>query len=200
MILVAATGNAGKLKELKEQFEHDVVAYQELIDLDDIVEDGDSFQANAIIKAETVYRILKERDGKDYLVISDDSGISVPALGEEPGIYSARYAGTGASDQDNLNKLIENLKQRGMTETPAFYTCAITLASSWGTFTGHGWMHGKVIDSPRGDQGFGYDPMFVPIGYEKTLGELDKAVKRQFSHRSRALALVRPLVMKLADV
>jgi XTP/dITP diphosphohydrolase len=124
-------------------------------------------------------------------VLSDDSGISVEALGNAPGIYSARYAGEGATDKDNLNKLVTALKEKGLKESPAFYTAAISIVCREGAYTVHGWMHGKVIDTPRGDGGFGYDPMFIPEGFEQTLGELDAEIKKKISHRSKALALAK---------
>lgn len=122
-------------------------------------------------------------------MISDDSGITVPALGNIPGIYSARFAGKNASDKDNLNKLINELKSKNIRKTPAYYTAAIAIVSKEGEFTVHGWMHGVVIDEARGDKGFGYDPMFIPSGYDKTLGELDDEIKKEISHRSKALKL-----------
>lgn len=194
MRLVAATGNNGKLREFREWFDDpDLCGYRELSEIEDIPEDGDSFQANAIIKSEAIYAAL----GENYLVFSDDSGISVPALGHAPGIYSARYAGENATDKDNLWKLVAELKQAGLSRTPAYYTCAIALTGRLGTYVSHGWMHGEVITEPKGDKGFGYDPMFIPKGYDNTLGELDKEIKRGFSHRSRALLIMKPFIQKL---
>jgi XTP/dITP diphosphohydrolase len=189
MRLVLATSNAGKIREIKALCDtFDVIAYSDLIDLGEIVEDGDTFAQNAMIKAQTVYDAL---DDPDAIVLSDDSGISVEALDNAPGIYSARYAGEGATDKDNLNKLVAALKTKGLTTSPAFYTAAISIVCREGAYTVHGWMHGRVIDTPRGDGGFGYDPMFIPQGYEQTLGELDNEIKQRISHRSKALALAK---------
>ena len=131
------------------------------------------------------------------MVLSDDSGISVPLLGGEPGIYSARYAGVGATSKENLNKLIETLKEKGIHKTPAFYTAAIALVCAKGEFCVHGWMHGEAIAEAKGHNGFGYDPMFIPCGYDKTLGELDESVKKAFSHRARALELAHIIIKTL---
>ncbi|MEJ2467706.1 MAG: RdgB/HAM1 family non-canonical purine NTP pyrophosphatase [Campylobacterales bacterium] len=189
MQLVLATSNKGKIKEIAHLCDHfDVVAYSDLVDLGEIVEDGSTFAENAMIKARTVYDALNDPDA---IVLSDDSGISVEALGNAPGIYSARYAGEGATDKDNLNKLVTALKEKGLKESPAFYTAAISIVCKEGAYTVHGWMHGKVIDTPRGDGGFGYDPMFIPEGFEQTLGELDAEIKKKISHRSKALALAK---------
>lgn len=194
MKLVLATGNKGKLREFKAMCEAEVMAFSELLGAMDIVEDADTFQGNALIKARTIY---EELASEDYIVISDDSGISLPLLGGEPGIYSARYAGEGASDKENLHKLIDTLKEKSVERTPAYYTAAIAIVSQYGEYVVHGWMHGEVIVEMQGDNGFGYDPIFIPIGYEQTLGELDDEVKKAISHRGQALELAKPIIEML---
>ena len=193
MRIVLATGNKGKLREFKQMCQDEVVAFSELLGEFDIVEDGDTFAANALIKARTIY----EKLGEEYLVVSDDSGISLPILDGAPGIYSARYAGEGVTDKDNLYKLIEAVKEKGVKSTPAYYTAAIAIVSKYGEYVVHGWMHGDVIDEPRGDKGFGYDPMFIPAGFDKTLGELEDDVKKEISHRAKALKLAQPIIRML---
>ena len=193
MKLVLATGNKGKLRELKQMCQDEVLPFSELLGEFDIVEDGDTFAANALIKARTIY----EKLGEDYLVISDDSGISLPVLNGAPGIYSARYAGEGVTDKDNLYKLIEAVKEKGLSSTPAYYTAAIAIVSKYGEYVVHGWMHGDVLDHARGEKGFGYDPMFIPKGFDKTLGELDDDVKSRISHRGKALSLAKPIIQML---
>jgi len=185
-MIVLASSNKGKIKEIKKYFGEDVVAFSDLIEPFEIIEDGESFKENAIIKATKIYEKLPNN-----IIIADDSGISVPALGGIPGIYSARFAGSGASDKDNLNKLIEELKNNNIQKTPAYYTSAIAIASPYGVFTTHGFMYGDVIDEARGDNGFGYDPMFIPQGFDKTLGELDDEIKKSISHRTKALNLAK---------
>ena len=195
MKLVLATGNKGKLREFKQMCQDEVVPFSDLLGAFEIVEDGDTFAANALIKARTIY----EKLGEDYLVISDDSGISLPILDGAPGIYSARYAGEGVSDKDNLYKLIEAVKEKGLKSTPAYYTAAIAIVSKYGEYVVHGWMHGEVVDEPRGDKGFGYDPIFIPDGYELTLGELEDDVKSSISHRGKALELAKPIIGMLRN-
>ncbi len=199
MKIVLASGNRGKIREIRELFGDDeVLPYTDLIPKIEVEENGNSFKENAILKAEAVYRALQEQvEGRGYVVLADDSGITVPALGNVPGIYSARFAKEGASDRENLQKLIDMLKERGLSSAPAYYTAAIAIVSPEGTFTVHGWMYGRVIDEARGEKGFGYDPIFIPEGYERTLGELDGEVKRALSHRSRALARVRRILRGL---
>ncbi len=192
--IVLATSNRGKLREFRDMFEVEIIAFADILGDIDIVEDADSFKGNALIKARTIYEKL---ESDNYIVISDDSGISVPLLGGLPGIYSARYAGEGASDIDNLDKLVDSIKKVGVERTSAYYTASIAIVSKHGEYTVHGWMHGDVIIKTRGDKGFGYDPMFIPKGYDKTLGELDDEVKKSISHRAKALKLAKPIIEML---
>jgi len=200
MKLVLATGNKGKLREFKQMCKDEVVAFSELLGEFEIVEDGDTFAENALIKARTIYeKLAEENPSIEYLVISDDSGISLPILDGAPGIYSARYAGAGVTDKDNLYKLIAAVKEKGVKSTPAYYTAAIAIVSKYGEYVVHGWMHGDVLDTTRGDKGFGYDPMFIPAGMDKTLGELDDDVKSKISHRGKALELAKPIIEMLKN-
>jgi len=194
MKIVLATGNKGKLREFKNMCDAEVIAFSEILGEMEIVEDADSFKGNALIKARTIYEKLQD---DNTIVISDDSGISVPLLGGIPGIYSARYAGQGATDKENLHKLVDAVKAQGVNKTPAYYTAAIAIVSKFGEYVVHGWMHGDVLSSIRGEQGFGYDPMFVPTGYAKTLGELEDEVKKSISHRAKALELAKPIIQML---
>ena len=193
MKIVVASSNKGKIKEIKEILkDFEIIPYTELIEPFEIEENGQTFKENAIIKAQAVSEKLP-----GFIVLADDSGISVAELNYEPGIFSARYAGIKASDKDNLNKLINELKKRNIKKTPAFYTAAIALATPYGIFTTHGFMRGEVIDEKRGDKGFGYDPMFIPKGFNKTLGELDEEIKNQISHRTKALNLAKLILHTL---
>ena len=197
MRLVLATSNRGKIREIKELCtDYEVIPYSELLNEFEIVEDGESFKENALIKARAVYRALEEKlsDLNDVIVMSDDSGISVDILDANPGILSARYAGENASDKDNLYKVIEDVKQKGVSSSLAHYTASIALVTKDGEFSVHGWMYGKVITEVRGDKGFGYDPIFIPQGYDKTLGELDSSIKKELSHRSKALSLAKRIL------
>ncbi len=189
MKIIIASGNKGKIKEIKKFFGDDIIAYSDLIEPFEIEENGKTFKKNAIIKAKAIYEKLPNN-----IIIADDSGISVPILGGIPGIYSARFAGNDATDKDNLNKLIDTLKEKNIKKTPAFYTAAIAIASPYGIFTTHGFMYGDVIDEARGDNGFGYDPMFIPEGHTKTLGELDNEIKKDISHRTKALNLAKHIL------
>ena len=195
MKIVLATSNRGKVKEFASFFGEKITPYSDIIPSFEIKEDGRTFAQNALIKARAIY----EKLGSNYIVLADDSGISVPLFDGAPGIYSARFAGIGASDKENLEMLITRLKEHGSLRTPAYYTAAIALACKEGEFVTHGWMYGDVIDEARGEQGFGYDPIFMPNGFDKTLGELGEIVKKEFSHRSKALKLMQPIINMLKD-
>jgi len=192
--IILASGNKGKIKEFKAYMDGDVRSYSDVTEPFEIVEDGKTFKENALIKARAVYEKLED---DKMIVIADDSGISVDAIDGKPGIFSARYAGVGATSEQNLDKLICDLKQRNLKKTPAFYTAAIAIVCDKGEFCVHGWMHGNIIDEKRGTNGFGYDPIFIPKGYDKTLGELGDEVKKRLSHRSQALKLAKIILGSL---
>lgn len=195
MKIVLASGNKGKIKEFEKLMPNDeVIAFKEILGDIEIIEDKDSFKGNAIKKAQTIYDELINKNYKDVIVISDDSGITVPALNNEPGIYSARYAGENASDEDNNNKMIKNLQEQNIERTPAYYTACIAIIYEGEVYTVHGWMHGDVTSKPVGTEGFGYDPLFIPKGFDKTLGVLPHEVKKEFSHRSSALKLAKKVL------
>ena len=195
MKIVLATSNKGKIKEFKEYLkDFEVYSFSEIMDEFEIEETGITFKENALIKARAIYEKLKD---KNMIVISDDSGISVPLLNNEPGIYSARYAGIPSDAKKNLGLLVQKLKEKNVEKTPAFYTACIGIVMNKGEFSVHGWMYGMATTKPKGENGFGYDPMFIPEGFENTLGELDEKIKEEFSHRSCALKLARILLKTL---
>ncbi|WP_324171584.1 RdgB/HAM1 family non-canonical purine NTP pyrophosphatase [Sulfurimonas sp.] len=195
MKLVLATSNKGKVREIKALCEdYEVVAYNELIKEFEIVEDGDTFKENALIKARAVFKVLGDEEA---IVVADDSGISVDILDGKPGIYSARHAGVDANDKDNLYKLINDIKIKGAKSSPAHYTAAIAIVTKGYEYCVHGWMYGTAHAEAKGDGGFGYDPMFIPLGYDKTLGELDEEIKKSLSHRAKALSLAKKILQTL---
>ena len=196
MDIIIASSNKGKIAEIQRWLpEHTVTPYSEILGSFEIDETGKTFQENAIIKVKEIVKKLEESEyKKEYIVISDDSGITVPALNNEPNIYSARYAGINATDKENNEKLIFKLKENSLSQTEAFYTACLAIAYHGKIYTTHGWMYGTVLDEERGEGGFGYDPLFIPKGYSETLGTLDNSIKKELSHRSRALALAMKLI------
>lgn len=152
-------------------------------------ETGDTFAENAIIKAELVSRAVP-----DLLVLSDDSGLEVDALGGAPGVRSARFAGPNATDADNrmrLKKELAGVPDGSSSRPTARFHCCMAVAKEGGILhTFHGTVEGWIIPQELGEGGFGYDPLFVPDGHEQTFGELPAEVKNRLSHRARALQQV----------
>jgi XTP/dITP diphosphohydrolase len=184
--LLFATRNAHKTAEIQtilgEQFQvNDLAEHPEI---PDVAETGRTFEDNAILKAVTVSKRIPG------FVVADDSGLEVDALGGAPGVYSARYAGPDASDNEKIEKLLEHL---GRVRAPkdarrARFHCVLALARK-GEVLGmfEGVVEGQIADRPRGSHGFGYDPIFIPNGFQRTFGEVEPAEKNQLSHRARAL-------------
>lgn len=185
--LIVATGNAHKVEEFDSLLAgcgFEVLSAKVCGGMPDVVEDGDSFAANAAIKA----RALKAVAPADAWVVSDDSGLEVDALGGAPGIYSARYAGESASDGQNLKKLLRELVDIPEARRTARFRCVLCLIDPSGeAHTFDGSCEGRITDSAQGEQGFGYDPVFVPDGYDQTFGELGEVVKSRLSHRALAV-------------
>ncbi len=195
MKIVLASSNKGKIKEIEKLLpDFEVVTYSDILGSFEIVEDGDSFKQNAIIKTKTVMDKLQEKGYEDCIVIADDSGLTVSALNNEPNIYSARYAGVNATDKENNEKLMNKLKEKNIKKTEAFYTACLAIAYKENIYTTHGWMYGDVIDELKGEGGFGYDPLFIPTGYETTLGTLDVKIKKKIGHRAKALELAMKII------
>jgi len=184
--LVVATRNRHKTHEIQNilgpEFKvRDLGAHPEV---SEIHESGTSFVENAKLKA------LAASSQLPALVIADDSGLEVDALGGAPGIYSARYAGVNATDRDKIDKLLRGLARVRATDDGrrARFRCVVALARNGdllGTFEGT--VEGRIADKARGDAGFGYDPIFVPDGFEQTFGELTTEVKNTISHRGKAI-------------
>jgi XTP/dITP diphosphohydrolase len=193
--VVIATRNAGKVKEFEAIFADKGIRVRSLLDYDglqDIVEDGDTFAANALIKARVIAQCLH------IPVVADDSGLCVDRLDGAPGVYSARYAGEGAGDEANNRKLLKELaevaepeaKADGITVlSPARFVCAIALVDSSGQPLAEvqGVCEGAIISEPRGAQGFGYDPLFYVPDKQLTMAELSMEEKNAISHRGRAI-------------
>jgi XTP/dITP diphosphohydrolase len=134
------------------------------------------------------------------LVIADDSGLVVPSLNGEPGIYSARYAGLGASDQDNRKKLLQNMRTLKDDQRHAYFVCSIALATPERLIkVVSAKCEGVILDEPRGGQGFGYDSLFLKHDYGKTFAEMDEALKNRISHRHKAFEKILPFIKDQAE-
>ena len=186
--LVIATGNKGKLREISRLLEgspFQVLGLDRFPDAPDVVEDGDSFRANAVKKASAI----AAHTGS--LTLADDSGLVVDALDGAPGVHSARYAGDAATDADNNRKLLDELTGVAEHERTAAFKCVMALVRQDGTIkTYEGELKGVVLQQLQGDGGFGYDPECMVREYCQTLAELPLDVKNRISHRGQALAKV----------
>lgn len=192
--LTIATRNAHKAREfqalLGDQFEITDLASLPSVELPE--ETGSTFEENAVLKAVTVSKAV------DKLVIADDSGLEVDALGGAPGIYSARYAGEKSNDTANVEKLLRELIT--VTQRAARFRCVIALARAGKVLKMFaGVVEGEIVDSPRGDAGFGYDPVFQPAGFKQTLAEMPPEAKNGISHRAKAVAALCEGLRQIAD-
>lgn len=186
--LFIATKNKGKVREFSTFFDGKGIEIKSLLDLADdidVVEDGSTFEENAIKKAEEIGRMI----GKP--VLADDSGLEVDALGGRPGIYSARYVGSAKNDQDNMDKVLDELKGIPVEERTARFVCVLAIYTPGAeTKTVRGTCEGVIANEPIGEHGFGYDPIFYIPSLQKTMAQLDKEEKNKISHRANALSLL----------
>lgn len=182
--ILAATSNAHKVREMGTILAPAgvrLLSASEVGGIPDVIEDGATFRDNAMKKACEVAAATGRR------VVADDSGLEVSALGGRPGVLSARYAGDGGNDGRNVRKLLGELA--GVADRRARFVCVVAVADPGGLIgTAEGQVRGRIIHEPRGGGGFGYDPVFVPEGYEQTFAELPADVKNGLSHRGNALA------------
>ena len=181
--VLLASSNQGKIREFKKIFKGFDFISQEDLGIDDAVEDGISFFENALKKA----RHGSNKSG--LFTVADDSGLVVPGLDYEPGIYSARYAGEGASDKDNRNKIIDQLNKKNVSSLDAFYICVLVgVRSDLDPIPLYsvGEIHGRISTKSSGDGGFGYDKIFYPHGYDVSMASIDPEEKNKISHRAAA--------------
>lgn len=189
MKLVVGTNNAGKIKELNELLAGlpvELFGLNGFENIADVEETGATFAENAELKAKSYARQT------GLLSLSDDSGLEVEALGGAPGVFSARYAGENATDEDRIVKLLDELAATGDEARRARFVCVMAVADAHGEirFRAEGICEGKLALVSRGANGFGYDPIFIPDGFEQTFGELSSTVKAEISHRARAITKI----------
>ncbi len=186
MKLLVATNNKGKIKELNELLTGLPIQIFGLNGIENVCEPeetGKTFAANACLKANS-YALQT-----GFWALSDDSGLEVEALGGAPGVFSARYAGENATDLQRIIKLLDETAETNDAMRRARFVCAMAIADEKGAikFMAEGVCTGKLALKPRGENGFGYDPIFIPDGFEQTFGELSSAIKHEISHRARAI-------------
>lgn len=198
-LLAVATGNSHKaseiyqiLKPLIPRLRRDQIVTQKDLGVPSPVEDGVTFKENALLKA----RAVAEASGLP--TVADDSGLVVDVMGQAPGIFSARWAGAHGDDQQNVRLLLSQLQDVPDDNRGARFVCSAVLVLPDGSHHGaQGTVQGKIIRAPRGDHGFGYDPVFRPEGWEKTTAEVPAEEKNSVSHRAEAFTALAPLIQKL---
>lgn len=179
--LVFATNNAHKLEEVRAILGNDfqIASLKEIGCHDDIPETADTLEGNAMQKAQ----YIKDKFGMDCF--ADDTGLEVEALNNAPGVFSARYAGPGHDSEANMKKLLHEME--GKKNRKARFRTVIALLLDGKEYTFEGIVKGNIIEEKRGDSGFGYDPIFVPEGYDLTFAELGNDIKNKISHRAEAV-------------
>lgn len=189
--LVLATANEHKIKEIRKILNDPSIEITSAVDLnisDQLVEDGKTFEDNALQKARAVFKKTQKP------TLADDSGLEVFFLNHRPGVLSARYAGEHATDEENNRKLLKELGALSFRRRTARFRCVLAFVAQGVEEIVSGECRGYILEQPRGTNGFGYDPLFKPYGHEKTFGEMEPAEKHKISHRSRALQKVKPLL------
>lgn len=185
MELLVATKNTGKIKELSKllvNLPFRLRGLDEFPNIADVDETGVTFVENAFLKAKT----YAEKTG--LYALADDSGLEVPALNGAPGVFSARYAGENATNEEKINKLLDEINKTKNKERLARFVCVMAFANKSGEIIHfeEGICHGRIAEKPFGINGFGYDPIFIPEGFQNTFGELHENVKQKISHRAQA--------------
>ncbi|WP_028783377.1 XTP/dITP diphosphatase [Thalassobacillus devorans] len=194
--LIIATKNPGKVKEFQELFHKYGIQVRSLLDLeepvDDIEETGKTFEENAVLKAETISKQF------NIPVLADDSGLEVDALDGRPGIFSARYAGEEKNDQKNLEKVLVEMEGVAPEYRTARFICSVAIIQPGReAIVKRGTCEGRIGLEPKGENGFGYDPVFIPKGYERSMAELDPEEKNTISHRRDAIRKVEDWLKEL---
>ncbi len=186
MTLIFASANKNKILEIEALMpkHHSVIGLQEVGIFDDIPETGTTLKQNSFLKANYVLNFLKQKN-QTAIVFADDSGLEVEALNGEPGVYSARYAGEQKSNDANNTKLL--LQLNGNTNRTARFVTVITLILNGQIYYFEGEIKGNITTQCFGNDGFGYDPLFIPQGYSQTFAQMDSSTKNTISHRAIAI-------------
>ena len=193
--VIIATKNACKAKEFEHIFSQYNIIVKSLLDfeeIDDIVEDGETFEENALIKARAIAKQFNQ------VVIADDSGLEVDALEGRPGVYSARYAGENRDDQANIDKVLRELEGTPEEKRSARFVCVLALVTPEGDESVvRGTCEGQILTQCIGNEGFGYDPIFYLPELEKTMAQIPKSKKNVLSHREDAFMKLKEVLMTL---
>ena len=199
--IIVASNNKHKIDEIKNIFSDINVEIKSLKDEDiniDVVEDGSTFEENSMKKGKEIALYLKNNNKDNYIVLSDDSGLEVEYLNNEPGIYSARYAGVHGDDISNNEKLLNKLNGVSMEKRMARFVCVISVVdTNNNSFFVRGQVKGKILEDVKGNGGFGYDPLFYYAPLNKTFAELTPEEKNKISHRAIALTKLKDKILDI---
>jgi XTP/dITP diphosphohydrolase len=194
--IIFATMNKGKIKEVEEIMRNnssgspiDFITLIDLLNVPEIIEDGNTFEENAKIKSGIIFKTY------GIPTMSDDSGLSVDQLDGKPGVYSARYAGENATDEENNEKLLRDLKNYSEPHHAKFI-CSAVYYDGMKFLSAYGEVKGRIIKHPRGMNGFGYDPLFLPDGFNVTSAELSLEEKNKISHRAKAFKQLKNMILQ----
>jgi len=211
MKIVLATHNQHKVQEIKKillDLPIELLSLDNFPEIGEIVEDGATLEENAVKKAKFVFdsiqnsAISRQRSAisyQNFLALADDTGLEVDALGGKPGVYSARYAGEKATYHDNNEKLLRELNDVPFQKRTAKFRCVISIIGNGIDKIAAGEVQGKILTEVRGKNGFGYDPLFQPDGYELSYAEMETELKNKLSHRARALEVAKKILTKIAQ-
>jgi XTP/dITP diphosphohydrolase len=190
--LVLATRNPHKIKEIKDiliDLNLEILTTEDFPKIPPLVEDGKTLDENALKKARVVFKVTQLPS------LADDSGLEVFYLGKRPGVFSSRYAGSHATYEDNNKLLLSELKGVPPRRRNAQFRCVVAFVTDKGERAVEGVMEGAMIEAPRGSNGFGYDPIFKPKGFDQTYAEMPSVLKNKISHRAKALGRARSLLL-----
>ncbi|HET7153666.1 MAG TPA: XTP/dITP diphosphatase [Candidatus Kapabacteria bacterium] len=196
MTIVLATTNSGKIKEIQDVLDEMNIEVMSMGDAGynaPIEETGRTFEENALLKARTVHTHI------DYPILADDSGLEVNILGSAPGVFSARYAGVDQSETANRAKLLKEMKDISDDNRKARFRCALAYIDEYGEHIFEGVCDGRITTEERGTKGFGYDPVFIPEGSDKTFAEMSAEEKNSVSHRGKALTALKRYLQKTVN-
>lgn len=194
MKLLLATHNRHKIKEIKDALKNsdfEILSLDDFPDMPEVIEDGCTLEQNSLKKAKEIFTHA------GITTLADDTGLLVDYLNGEPGVYSARWAGEGCTYEDNNKKMLSLLSGVPADKRTAAFRCVITLYGKGILETSAGELKGRIIETPKGIDGFGYDPVFIPEGYDVTLAEMSLSDKNRISHRGIAIRKMAEIIMKM---
>ena len=196
MKVILATHNCHKVEEIKSILSDlpiELLSLDNFPEVGEIIEDGATLEENARKKAQTVFQMT------GLLSLADDTGLEVEALGGKPGVYSARYSGENATYQQNNEKLLREMRHIPPDKRLAKFRCVVSIVGDGIDEIAVGEVPGRILNEARGKNGFGYDPLFAPDGYDITYAEMDSDLKNKLSHRARALEEAKEILKRLTS-